>query len=1563
MLPHWLRAVRRRFLPAPRPALPARRARLSALPLEDRVTPSVSVFQQGVNGYTGTLDTGLTQATPTTNRATNGNVTVDFTDPAPATNTAEGLLRFNNLFSDAAGPIPLGAKIIRATLTLSQTAGNAQGDGGEFHRMLINWSDTATWNGTGAGTGGWNSTPGLQDDGVEMATAFDSSAGIDTRDQDVQLGFQDIDVTRDLQAWSGGTSNFGWGIIPWDSGTDGWIWDSANNATVGQRPKLTVEWLPATTSVAGFQQGVGGYTGTHDTWLQENAPDADNSATSMIFVDAADPAGGNENQVLLRFDSIFGNGPGQVPLGSTILGATLRFETSGGNAQGDGGHMNRMLTPWTDTASWNSVNDGIQTNDVEAASVYDSSVGNPAGDPNYTNWSPLVDVSADLQAWSNGLANNGWAMIPWVGGSDGWGFRTSEFGTASERPQLTVYYGPPAAAPPANNTLDVVNGVAIYTGGTTAPNNAVTLDAAGGNYTITDTGGPITLTAAAVTAGWTGNGTNVATGPDATTTGLTFDLNQGNDSFALRAVNDPLTVTGGGQSGDTATLPVSLTYTGAGAVSVTGFNTITQTSGTVQTIGTLTLGANTIGSSGTPIRTTAGTVTLTGGTGGVFLTESDGANVTFKATGAGSVQITNLLGALIVAGTSFGGTGPTVLSSADAVAVNAPVIAGGRLTIAANTDGAGTDGFSQGAQGSIVVGDGSATAFALTVNTAAGGTGNAAFGSGATTVAGATITVDANGGAVTGTAGTLLRSGGAATGSAVLHGAAIGTAALPIRTSTGHIRAAGGDGGVFINELSDSPGTAQATATGPGNIVLAATAATNNGMIIDGPVWTQSGNITIQADDNLDIQAPIGGSRNGQNFSGTILMEASKDLVNEQFFKQWEDPNLGFSGTVATTNNTATAVVINVSATTTTAGTGGGAILGHITVGNGGTITVNAQAGTRTDRTGRILMNSDDQGNPNGLLDAGPTGTVILQAKNNSIGQAPFAVGSAPIPILVTAGTVVATANSIDPNTSASPLQLPGDIYVTSNTAAAFAATTTSAPGYTTDLGFPTGTDADVVLTTLSGPLTIAPGAIGTTTVNTRTDSGSIVLTGANGIVLNGAVGGAGESGVVVLSAGGGAVTQPGGSVVTTGGLLVTSAGSTALGQAANDLATVAASVTGAFSIADANAVATGTVTPPAALVSGIPGATGITATNTTVTGGRLNVMSGANVTGPATAAAGGTLGGTGTVTGTLTAQANGTVSPGTSPGILNVGATTFAAGSTFAVELNGTTVGTQYDQLNVTGTVNLGGATLSVTPGFAGAVGNTFVIVNNDGTDAVTGTFAGLPEGALFQAGGQFFTISYAGGTNNNDVVLTRAAAPAPLTVVSAVVNDGSSNQRSTVRSITVTFSGPATFVGGNANAAAAFQLARTGPTGTTGNVGLTATVSTDGQGRTVVKLTFSGPFTESNTAAGADRSLIDGKYTLTVFGTGTNAVTGPGGLALDGDANGTAGGDFVLATHRLFGDIDGDGDVDLLDLNPLVPALFATQGQPNYNPGFDFEGDGDVDLLDLNQFVQRLFLSGYTP
>jgi hypothetical protein len=116
-----------------------------------------------------------------------------------------------------------------------------------------------------------------------------------------------------------------------------------------------------------------------------------------------------------------------------------------------------------------------------------------------------------------------------------------------------------------------------------------------------------------------------------------------------------------------------------------------------------------------------------------------------------------------------------------------------------------------------------------------------------------------------------------------------------------------------------------------------------------------------------------------------------------------------------------------------------------------------------------------------------------------------------------------------------------------------------------------------------------------------------------------------------------------------------------------------------------------------------------------------------------------------------------GILRPGLSPGLFNTGSLLLSPQATLQFELNGTTPGT-YDQLKVDGSVNLSNATLSATLGFPSAISNSFTIIDNDGTDAVTNTFAGLPEGATLNVSGTPFRITYAGGSGN-DVVLTQLA------------------------------------------------------------------------------------------------------------------------------------------------------------------------------------------------------------
>ena len=141
-----------------------------------------------------------------------------------------------------------------------------------------------------------------------------------------------------------------------------------------------------------------------------------------------------------------------------------------------------------------------------------------------------------------------------------------------------------------------------------------------------------------------------------------------------------------------------------------------------------------------------------------------------------------------------------------------------------------------------------------------------------------------------------------------------------------------------------------------------------------------------------------------------------------------------------------------------------------------------------------------------------------------------------------------------------------------------------------------------------------------------------------------------------------------------------------------------------------------------------------------------------------------GKLKGSGTV-GTIN-MSGGSVAPGMSPGVLSSGNFT-SSGGTFDEEVGGTATG-EFDQLNVTGTVDLGSATtLNVTQwsNFVPATGDTFTIIKNDGADAVTGTFQGLAEGAtVTSTNGVSYTISYKGG-DGNDVVLTALATTTATT------------------------------------------------------------------------------------------------------------------------------------------------------------------------------------------------------
>ena len=150
----------------------------------------------------------------------------------------------------------------------------------------------------------------------------------------------------------------------------------------------------------------------------------------------------------------------------------------------------------------------------------------------------------------------------------------------------------------------------------------------------------------------------------------------------------------------------------------------------------------------------------------------------------------------------------------------------------------------------------------------------------------------------------------------------------------------------------------------------------------------------------------------------------------------------------------------------------------------------------------------------------------------------------------------------------------------------------------------------------------------------------------------------------------------------------------------------------------------------------------------------------------------GGILGGSGTV-GALTVDVGGTVGPGNSPGILSTG--NYNQAGTLSLQLDGTLVGSEYDQVNVGGTVDLSGL-LTATVGYAPSNGDLLFILSNDGTDAINGTFSGIADLSTIDLGGYQWKISYtadyAGSntgtfTGGNDIALLAIPEPSALALL----------------------------------------------------------------------------------------------------------------------------------------------------------------------------------------------------
>lgn len=184
---------------------------------------------------------------------------------------------------------------------------------------------------------------------------------------------------------------------------------------------------------ATFRQGVDGYLGTIDIELWALAPTTVLDTNPNATTDADNDGG--ESQILLRFERMIGDGPGQIPPGSAIRSATL---TVSAFDQGSTVHLHRMLVPWSRQATWTTLVAGVTADGLEASRHRESfTFGKIAANSSAVPF----DVTDSVQAWADGAPNHGWVFINT--GGNGWDFYTSEFDDPKQRPTLVVEFTPP----------------------------------------------------------------------------------------------------------------------------------------------------------------------------------------------------------------------------------------------------------------------------------------------------------------------------------------------------------------------------------------------------------------------------------------------------------------------------------------------------------------------------------------------------------------------------------------------------------------------------------------------------------------------------------------------------------------------------------------------------------------------------------------------------------------------------------------------------------------------------------------------------------------------------------------------------------------------------------------------------------------------------------------------------------------------------------------------------------------------------------------------------------------
>jgi hypothetical protein len=154
------------------------------------------------------------------------------------------MIRFDNLFGDAADQIPYGSQITSVSLTFVTKGDGLPNASASVYRMLADWNANSSW--ASMATSGL----GLQRDNVEVVSSADATFSGLNKDTAVFTGAGMVDA---VQGWANGGANRGW-----------LLWQTSNNSlTVNTssswedaHPSLKITYKPRVNTTSATGAGV-----------------------------------------------------------------------------------------------------------------------------------------------------------------------------------------------------------------------------------------------------------------------------------------------------------------------------------------------------------------------------------------------------------------------------------------------------------------------------------------------------------------------------------------------------------------------------------------------------------------------------------------------------------------------------------------------------------------------------------------------------------------------------------------------------------------------------------------------------------------------------------------------------------------------------------------------------------------------------------------------------------------------------------------------------------------------------------------------------------------------------------------------------------------------------------------------------------------------------------------------------------------------------------------------------------------------------------------------------------